>query len=285
MKPTETARNDIDFETYKEMKCTNHSALLTFAKSPAHFKYYHLDGNEKPATPAMELGTAIHEAILAHNSFKEAYVVWDESVDKRTKEGKKQWEELKATGKKILTLKDGLLIRSILDSVEENETVKDLLLGCMPELSIIFNDEKTGLLCKARLDGYRDDGTIFDIKTTTSASESDFRKSLVNYSYFTQAAFYKKAVESQGMKFSRFVFIAIEKEAPHAIALYELSNEAIRQGEALNDKRLKQLAECFKTDTWPAYPKEIITIDLPVWAQNYGETLGETTTDDERSFL
>ena len=78
------------------------SALKAFAKSPNHYIEY-VNG-ERKATPAMELGSAIHCAILEPDEWHDRYTIVPK-VDRRTKAGKEAWElfQKSSEGKTVLT--------------------------------------------------------------------------------------------------------------------------------------------------------------------------------------
>jgi hypothetical protein len=71
----------------------------------------------------------------------------------------------------------------------------------------------------------------------------------------------------------RFAFIAVEKVAPFAVAVYELSPTALQIGyRALNDA-LDLIAQCEDANEWPSYSKISQVIDLPSWAYKQVEAM------------
>lgn len=61
---------------YHALQAIGHSSIVKAMRSPAHLREA-LD-NPKQPTPAMELGTAIHTAILEPKIFREEYAVVDD---------------------------------------------------------------------------------------------------------------------------------------------------------------------------------------------------------------
>jgi len=66
-----------------------------------------------------------------------------------------------------------------------------------------------------------------------------------------------------------FVFIAIEKTAPHAIGVYSLDEESIAIGRAQNEAAYRLLAQCRERNEWPAYDPAVQIISLPTWAKRW----------------
>jgi hypothetical protein len=70
-------------------------------------------------------------------------------------------------------------------------------------------------------------------------------------------------------KAERFIFIAVEKEAPFNVELYELDNDAIERGrqEYLDD--IETLKDCKESGEYPGYTSghKIHIISLPTWAK------------------
>ena len=89
--------------------------------------------------------------------------------------------------------------QACLDAVTDNRVAVADLSVSRCELSIVWHDHSTGLRCKARIDAQHPEKVI-DLKTNEDARsgklEDNFTKSLWNYSYYTQAAFYQSGWEA-----------------------------------------------------------------------------------------
>ena len=144
-----------------------------------------------------------------------------------------------------------------------------MIAGGAAEVSLFA--AQMGVDCKGRLD-YVVDDVIVDLKTTEDASPAAFARSIANYRYHVQAAHYLALASELGMDAKRFVFIAVEKEAPYAIARYELDPADLMLAEADRQKHLTRLASCQAFDSWPSYGYEIKTLSLPKWATNNNES-------------
>jgi exodeoxyribonuclease VIII len=224
---------------------TNSMLSKLSEKSPAHFKYW-LDNKPEP-TAAMQLGSAIHSAILTPLEFTKNYVVAPD-IDKRTKAGKEAWAKfVEENTKTIITYKDKQMIKELYYSFYSDSYIKKLFSKGEPEQIVCFYDEISKLKCKSMIDYLRNDGIIIDLKTTTDAS-NNFSHSINRYKYHKQAAFYMDAVGA-----NRFFIVAVEKTRPYALNVFELSKETIQEGRELYRDELNMMSQCMEKDYWPSY--------------------------------
>lgn len=209
------------------------------------------------------LGAALHDMILLPAIFEGKYVC-KPSAKKNTKEGKVIHAEFEAAnkGKVALPLKIWNQVHAMGLQVKAHPLVQGIMEGAKTEQTIFWYDSKTRLLCKCRPDIMREDGIIADIKSTVDASFPSFRKSIVNYSYDRQAAFYLRgASDGAGKKYNSFIFIAVEKTPPYAIAIYNVNDAVIEVGNKLCDNDLEKVLHANKQNTF-GYPMEIQDIDM-----------------------
>lgn len=239
----------------------NCSGLKLIARTPAHFKYYKEHLNEKPPTPSMILGTAVHCAVLEPDTFKDRYAIAP-ACDKRTKEGKAIWAYLVASKKLILSASDYELVEGMSQSVLKHETASKLLEKGDPEVTIFTDIE--GIPAKARLDWYRN-GIILDLKTTVAADPDSFSKSCANFGYSLQCAWYLDCCDAAGLEAHSMIFITVENSAPYPVAIYEFDDVSIEYGRDHYRAALNKYRECIALDDWPGFPSDITTISLPPW--------------------
>ena len=76
-------------EQYHQHDSISASGLKTIYKKSV----YHFLNQRYKETPAMALGTAVHQAILEPNDFYDVYHVIDK-IDKRTKAGKEEYKTI-----------------------------------------------------------------------------------------------------------------------------------------------------------------------------------------------
>lgn len=257
---------------YRADPGVNKSTLWEIRKSPAHYKYA-LESQEETDSPSLRLGRAVHALVLQPDQFDNMYAIAP-NVDRRTKEGKQAWAEfIEANeGKEILTADEASDVGSIAFSV--NVTAGNLLDGCQTEVPLFWDDRRTGIRCKARLDAWKelpDKFVVIDLKTTTDASTDAFTRSAVKYGYHVQAAHYLNGFEAvrEPDKPVEWWFVATEKKQPYAVNLIKASQAVIDEGQYVLMTLMDKLNECLKTDEWPGYGEA--TMGLPAWAINDAE--------------
>ena len=241
------------------------SQLDQFAKSPAH--YLASLSTQRKETPAMRIGTLFHGLVLEPERVKIAVAP---VCDKRTKDGKATWEAFCAenAGAEIVTADEGEMLNGMVASVRAHPAANALLSGPgIAEGSAYWDDEQSGELCRCRPDFYRQDlGIIVDLKSTRDASPKEFARSIANYRYHMQSAFYQDGVESSTGDFIKgFVFVACESTAPYAVAVYQLDMQGVEAGRIEYRRLLLDLADCKASGKFPAYSDRIETISLPAW--------------------
>jgi hypothetical protein len=247
-------------DEYHRIQALSASGLKELRKSPAHFwSWLH---NPPKSSDALTFGTAFHCALLEPAKFAETYCTAPR-FDGRTKEGKAAKAEWEATHQGYTPLDSGDMhtIRGMQKSLLQHTIAGPMLFGGRSEVSVFGSDEETGVAMKARIDRLTDD-LIIDIKTTDDASVRGFGRSVFTFGYDIQAAHY---MEMTGR--NRFVFMAVEKVEPFAVALYELDSQVIEAAKIERRERIKLYASCLEMDFWPAYRAEIQTISLPTWAK------------------
>ncbi len=261
----------LDNAAYHRLTAVSKSHLDQIARSPLHYWARYLDPNrvEPEPTPAMRLGTAVHTLTLEQDTFAERYVVAP-NVDRRTKAGKEEWAafEAEAAGRELISADDRATISRMAEAVWTHPAAGALLkLKGKAEQSFLWTDEATGLECKCRPDWLTDDGSlIVDLKTTEDASPAGFRKSIANFRYHVQAAWYLHGLEQATVRRPEgFIFICVEKKPPHAVAVYVADPEMWALGLDTAMRDLQRLAECHAACRWPGYSEEIEPISLPAW--------------------
>lgn len=185
-------------------------------------------------TAAMELGTAIHMALLEPERFALSYVTLPaECGDKRTK----AYKEFAAThcDATLLSPKDAETIKRIAESVQRDDVASRLL--SRPdsvEKEHYWECEYTGVKCRAKTDAIKGKGVI-DIKTTDDARPFAFARKIADFRYDLQAVHYL-----DGTKCETFLFVAIETSCPWRVRTYTLTHKDLH---AARGKRMELLEE------------------------------------------
>jgi len=250
--------HNLPFETYLQRGDVSKSTLWTlYTKSPAHALI------EKEPSPAMQLGSAVHCAVLEPDTFDERFVRGPD--DRR---GVRWKEALDEHGAKLLTSGDYDDALRIRDALQRDPLVRRLTTGDVwREVSGFWRDPETGLVVRCRPDAYRPSLRLMaDVKTTTDARATTWRKRVAEFGYHAQEALYTDGWRACGMEVDAFVFIAVETSAPYAHCVFDLAPAAVDEGRAAMREALQTFAQCKAANRWPAYPSEPQSLDIPSWA-------------------
>lgn len=216
---------DISQQEYREaegLSASDCKALLDDA-------YAYKMGIRPPKSKALGLGSAIHCLVLEPHNFERDFIVMPEDLNARTKEGKALKAELEqraeAERKELISSKDFAEASKVAEAVLGSE-IGDFFKNGFAEQS--YFGEVFGRPAKCRPDYFLEQAKIvIDLKTTAkggSAPEA-FAKACASYNYHLQARFYMELLGAE-----RFLFVAVEKEAPYRIGCYELDIHALELG-------------------------------------------------------
>jgi exodeoxyribonuclease VIII len=273
---------------YHRHSAVSKSHLDLVARSPLHYWARYVDPKrvEPEPTAAMLLGTAVHTHILEPGEWTARYIAGPEALDRRTKAGKEAWAafEADAAGRTVISRNDADLVLAMGRAVRNHPAAAMLLqLPGAAETTWMWHDAATGLQCKCRPDWLTTDGSlIVDLKTTEDASPAGFRKSIANFRYHVQAAWYLDGIErANGRRPEQFLFVCVEKKAPHAVAVYAADAEMIDAGAKQAHLDLDTLAVCKAADAWPGYSDQIEPISLPAWMRPKADGTMPTITEIE----
>lgn len=247
------------------------SGLDLINKSPAHYYAKYLDPfrEKEKQTPALLMGSAVHAAILEPTKFVELFAIEPE-VNRRTNEGKDIVAafELANKGKTVITAEMFREANKLKDAVRKHPAAQALLESGVAETVLTWRNNEFGVGCKAKPDFLSSTGFIVDVKTTEDAGPNDFGKSVINFRYDVQAAWYIDGYKQVYGEYPRgFAFIAVEKKPPYAVAVYYVPNPIFDMGRRKYLQNLATYAECLHSNTWPAYSNEIVELTLPAWAK------------------
>lgn len=251
----------ITIESLKE-RPLSYSSLKEFGKSPSHYIEYLRKDRTK--TTAMSLGSLIHCLILEPSKFNEQFIVAP-SVDRRTKEGKAEYEKflLESNGKEVITdiqYNDGI---NIAEKALSRKHILDVVTGCN-QFEKEWKQDIFGLPFRGFFDGESDD-YILEIKTANDASPKTIINDFYNRSYHIQAGLYN-LVSSKPIK-----YLIIETTAPYSIILADSSEDFLNEGKSKSYKLAESFKVCMQNNLWDMsydyFMDGNFTIDLPSWVK------------------
>lgn len=254
-------------------------------RSPAHYWANYLDPDREPReeTKAFFTGSLLHTDILEPGEIEKKYIVLPADAPGRdclrhrnakapspeTLKNIAWWDRwLEQYGDKIIIdAKLWTRAQRIRDRVMNHSAARWLLeRPAITEVAHTWEDLYTGAPCKCKPDRrLHEDFLLVDLKSTEDASVDGFSKSVLNYRYDVQGAFYLDGFNSgpAPILHDDFIFIAVEKEPPFAVGVYRLPDEAVEIGREKYMRNLNTYMECKRTGVWPAYSDEVIDLRMP----------------------
>ena len=249
---------------YRAAAGINWSTLKYMRDSP--MAYQHAVMVPRADSAKLMLGRAVHTLVLQPDQFDAQFVVWD-GGDRRGAEWKVFAEANSA--RTILKVDEMALASRIADAVFNHSPALDLLQGCTFEAPLVWHDPATEMLCKARLDAiHAGEGLLIDLKTTRSADNRRFGLECARLGYALQLAHYAAGCEhAAGFVPQRHILIAVEKDAPHDVGVFEVADmhkELARDEVAMLLQRVK---ECRAERRWPGRYAEPQILQLPAYVE------------------
>lgn len=247
-------------EVYHALPGISKSGLDLINRSPAHYKYR----AARLPTRAMEIGTAIHTALLEPDRFQSEYMLLKDVKDRRASEYK---QAVKVHGsERVLVSKEADNVAGMQEAVYADPRARELLEApgyC--ELSAIAGHNRARFDKLGWLPG-TDEVFALDVKKTQDARPEAFARSVANYRYHVQAAYYMDVYKQiTGHELDAFYFLAVEEDMPHACRVYRLDDEALMIGREEYLRDLDVYHECIDRNEWPAYSSDDEYLSLPGW--------------------
>lgn len=239
---------------FDDVSHLSNSMMGELNKSPLHLWHYMDNPHMRKTSDAMELGSAIHCAVFEPSRFEEDYICLP-AGDARTKKWKEETGEIKDANpdKKFLKAQDYNKVMDIKGSLWDKPEVEKLINS--GEAEKIGKWEIEGVKCKGRADLYnKEHNYLVDLKTTTDISPEAFIKKCIALGYDRQAAFY-----SHGFEVESFYFIAVEKEPPYAVAIFECTEEFLNEGRKKYEHLIMEYKRAFVLGDF-SNPREYVQI-------------------------
>ena len=224
---------------------------------------------EEETSDALSFGDFFHCALLEPDRFASTYVVEPSFGDCRktaNKDARDKWRT-ENEGRTPIAEHIDTAIRGMVKAVHAHPIAGKAVRDGVPELTLRWKDQDTGLECKSRSDYYvRARKMVVDVKSAADASEKAFTRAVANYRYHVQDALYRAGFAACGEPIQHFMFVVVEKAPPFDIATYVLDMDAIQSGHNAASRDMARLATALQNNEWPGYPVGITKLQLPPWA-------------------
>lgn len=256
--------------------------LLLAPSTPANYRWA-MDHPDDRRTPAMIFGKAVHAVTLQTGDL----AVFD-GASWTSKAGEQFLAEHPDHGDTVPVLaRDVPAAKAMAAALLAHPVARLGLTGGQPEQAMFARDDRYGVWrrCKADYLAPATGGRLIvtDVKTTDSASPSEFASSAGKYGYHLQADNTAWLARRLGLaRHATMIFAAVEKHPPYLVAVHEIDSTDLRRATALNELAAATFARCLETGTWPGYPERVHRISLPGWiARNEETTLDDALDEGE----
>ncbi len=234
--------HNLPFEEYRQLPGLNQSTLKQWLStaSKQNDTYKNLQ--------AMQFGSAGHCLLLEEEKFEELYVCAPNGLRQRGKLGKERWAEFSEqhSRKTVLKANEWERLQNIRRVFQIHPQIKKLWASGKAEVSLFWQDPEFCLDCKARLDWFDpDSGIIVDLKFTNNVGKAGVQKPIQDY-YAVQAAWYSRGVYQLTKKTADFLFVFIEKYAPHSIRVVPVSAGDLKHGLQKIESAVKNISNANK---------------------------------------
>ncbi len=240
---------------------------------PAIFDYERR--NPPKPKPVFDLGHGAHKLVLGSGPD----LVRVDFPDWKTKKAQELRKEAHTAGKVPLLAHELDTVTAMAEALRRHPVASALFdpRRGSPEQSLFWTDAESGVNCRARLDWMKPGGRrliVADYKTAVSAAPSDLGRTVHNFKYHMQAAFYLDGVKALGLHDApQFVFVFQAKTPPYLVTVIQLDEAAERIGRELVREAIGIYRRCTDAGEWPGYSSDIEEIALPAWAERAHDSL------------
>ena len=156
------------------------------------------------------------------------------------------------------------------------------VMGGIPEITMAWRDEQTGLWLLSRPDTVSVDGSVSDYKKmNTQGRPFNYRvvdNRITDHAYDMQLAFAAEAFERLTGDWPGVAGIVAQwDQQPHHVILREIAEEDLRIGQFRNRRAINRFHECLTSGHWPGPGWDVGAYQRPQWQREM--LLGEMNTE------
>ena len=236
---------------YQNLPAISLHWLIEMFNGPAACWRKYLDP-QRPAeepTDAMRFGTLVHALALTPKQLEREFRVIHE--DRRTRNGKAEWEWTQAQGWTPIKPAELDRARAIVAALQASPEARKLLRHGKKERTII-QPRASGLLpLKGRLDVHHEARRhVVELKTTWNLAAVE--AAMERYRYPLSAAFYAEISRSLAVH-----FVFVQTREPLEVAVMPLTPVQLQAGREQWQTALAHFDDCWRANDWPeAEPAE-----------------------------
>lgn len=246
---------------------------------------------EKPETAALRLGRAMAAYVEGGmDAVAEEYLIIPKDAPRKptapqiaafeknghwseaAAPGAAFWAKIEADGRTPLSEAEITMIDNM-GGVLAADPAAAVIMGGLPEVTMAWKDDRTGLWCLARPDTINFDGSVTDYKKMNTQGRP-FNHRLVDqritqHGYDMQLAFAAEGFEVLTDDWPGIAAIIAQVDhPPHHVILREIAEEDLRIGQFRNRRSLTRFAECLASGNWPGPGEDTAAYQRPEWQRN-----------------
>jgi len=259
---------DIEFDQYVSWNAMNISTLLEGRRSMLHLKQ-EIDLPSRKRTAAMWLGVLGHTLVLEPVKAMAKYVVMPPfELDPLNVTGKggtpksptstawyrKKRKEFETTNmlREVVTQQKYDEILGMVNALALNPRAKECLASGEREISMVWVDASTGVVCKGRIDLLDTPNVRFlDLKIVENAAR--FERTIEQFAYHVRMSWYQDGLLALGKGVLEPWLMASESTPPFGIRVAPIGEDSLRIGRSISRELLDNYARCISSDYWPGY--------------------------------
>ena len=251
------------------------------------------DGNpnrypKKEDSDSLILGKAAHSLILGDEVFDEHFIYVPADAPKRptktqvaafdkngkwsdaAKEGAEYWEafDAKAAGRLLLKEEQVQKIQYMAENLNTNPLAVEVLKSDLIEISMIWQDELTGLWLKSRPDCIPSNGADFgDLKTFAPKGKNlrlSVQRSITDFGYSLQMALAVMGAEQVlGNSAENCALVFCQTSEPYDVIPVNIETDTLYWARVYSRDGLNKIKHGLDTGDWPGAGSEILTYEFP----------------------
>lgn len=265
---TGSIESRVPFAEYRASPGLSVSSLKELKRSPLHYRHR----LENPLVSApLTLGTAAHTATLEPERFGHQFAIWSRRSEKTGNlcpRNGQHWDafQLENSDKSIITEDECSLALAIGHAVRSDPLAMRYLETGEPEVSMRW--EMQGRQCRGRVDWFTrldDEPYLVGLKTTRDCRLFVFGTQAARLEYALQWAWYFNGYTIIRGQKPKLIEIVVESAPPHAVAVYNIPDDIVLQGEEEYMRLLERLTQCEQHNDWPGPVTEEQVLTLPTW--------------------
>lgn len=229
--------------------------------------------HEPDKSVARLLGRGLDCIQLDPGEFTNRFVVIPSHINKRTKDGREEWEAWKKdnAGKEWLTPEQRGIITSMHLALNAEDSVADVLATCG---KAVIQSMLWGFESKAELDFFDDYRTehLWDLKAMDDVSQPAFEKDFFKFGYNYQAVWYLDLASVLGAPKTVFNFICVKNCEPYTVQVHSFAPSQVMEHDHVArwtrrelHEAVSQLDDRFKKGAFANDP-DWRFLNMPRWA-------------------